>query len=327
MRATISTVFLVIGLLLYYLLSPTGKPFDRDAIRASIAKLTSDLEVEKAKCHKAIHDYKPLNPKPINSREFDLLSVLRGLPLRLSIELLYESDKAEGYIVHIRDWHLVNRDLFNVDQQIRHDKSLNQADLDLLFEKHMLEVALAQEGQIACLKCLSAYHGLTDVFSEGFASSEVNAFEATINALKAIETQEMPEVFARLKEIRELENGLAGEELGKAKTIEASLQDLIDKHRLKLLEIGAVGRLLISGDLRKVLPLEGEEGLILGEPDKVSLKLAPKKVKERQDLQVRELMKSHQSVIFLILGGEHDLSQSIKKLLPTRGYIRFQTGF
>ena len=41
--------------------------------------------------------------------------------------------------------------------------------------------------------------------------------------------------------------------------IEAEIAGLLDRHRLRLLELGAAGWLLIAGDIEEVLPLDDAE--------------------------------------------------------------------
>jgi hypothetical protein len=51
-----------------------------------------------------------------------------------------------------------------------------------------------------------------------------------------------------------------------ARKIETEIMSLLDQQRVALLELGAAGRLLMSGELEEVLPLEDAEKLEQAKP-------------------------------------------------------------
>jgi len=85
--------------------------------------------------------------------------------------------------------------------------------------------------------------------------------------------------------------------------------------RVRLIEMGAAGRLLINGEIENVLPMEDAEALEKANPitpdSKVRLEQA--KTTERHDAIVKNALKSS-LVCLMILGGEHDLTESINRL-------------
>jgi hypothetical protein len=91
---------------------------------------------------------------------------------------------------------------------------------------------------------------------------------------------------------------------------------MIDEHRLRLLEIGAPGRLLIAGEIDDVLPLDDAELLDEAKPitPEVKVRLDPEKLKARPDAQVKSGLEKG-ALGLIVLGGAHDLSDSVRRLL------------
>jgi hypothetical protein len=85
----------------------------------------------------------------------------------------------------------------------------------------------------------------------------------------------------------------------------------MDQLRVALMEIGAAGRLLMSGELEEILPLEDAEKLEQAKPitPNGEVKIDPAKVEARHDAQVGMAFK-HGPVAVVILGGAHDLKNS-----------------
>ncbi len=78
---------------------------------------------------------------------------------------------------------------------------------------------------------------------------------------------------------------------------------------------GAAGRLLISGDLEDVLPLEDADALAKAKPISPSggVRLDPVKIDARNDAQVNAVLKEG-PVAVIVLGGAHDLRVSVQRL-------------
>jgi hypothetical protein len=82
-----------------------------------------------------------------------------------------------------------------------------------------------------------------------------------------------------------------------------------------LLEMGAAGQLLLSGELEDVLPLEDarlyEKTNPLSEDGRIELK--PKIIEAREDAMVKKILDGG-PFAFMVLGGGHDLSGNIERL-------------
>jgi hypothetical protein len=82
----------------------------------------------------------------------------------------------------------------------------------------------------------------------------------------------------------------------------------------------------ISGELEDVLPLEDAEALVKAKPVKPSggVKTELVKIEARHDAQVKTLMKEG-AVAVIVLGGAHDLSDSIRRIDGQCEYVRVTT--
>jgi len=108
--------------------------------------------------------------------------------------------------------------------------------------------------------------------------------------------------------------GSTSESKEKAQAIVSQLVTMLDDHKNRLLEMGAAGRLLISGELGDVLPLEDADALEKAKPISPSgVKFDPLKIEARHDAQVKAVIKEG-PVAVIVLGGSHDLSASVRRL-------------
>jgi hypothetical protein len=102
---------------------------------------------------------------------------------------------------------------------------------------------------------------------------------------------------------------------------------MIEQPEDRMAEFGAAGRLLATGELSEVLPLD-DAGL-LDDANPVTpdgrVALDKGRLRARQDAQVRLASKGG-GVSLIVLGGSHDLSQSVRRLGHGRcEYVRVTT--
>jgi hypothetical protein len=104
------------------------------------------------------------------------------------------------------------------------------------------------------------------------------------------------------------------------------IDGFLEQHRLDLLQIGAAGRLYLSGELKAVEALDDADALAASKPQIVDGKLQLEVLaEEREDAQVRRLV-AHGPVTVAIFGGGHDLSDNVETLTDRCGeYIRICT--
>ena len=119
---------------------------------------------------------------------------------------------------------------------------------------------------------------------------------------------------------------LSNESRREAISLEAELVAVLDRHREEMLRIGAAGRLLITGEVKNVLPLE-EDGAIENSKPITSdgrVSLNADKIDARQDAQLRVLRRGN-PVSVIVLGGAHDLSRAIRRAGSKCEYLRVTT--
>ena len=97
--------------------------------------------------------------------------------------------------------------------------------------------------------------------------------------------------------------------------LEQNILGLLQGYRLQMVEIGAAGRLLVSGEMEDVFPLEDEEPLNAANPVAADgqVRLDALKVQARQEAIVKNVLKKG-SFGLVILGGDHDLSENVRRL-------------
>jgi hypothetical protein len=315
-------VALLAGAVFVYVnsLSPAAKIEDRVQ---KLKKLIAEQEAESAH---AVAEYTPKTQARIDDLDAHVDDLLRHLPGVAQVELALAAKKPKARIVHLRDWHFVPKDLYALDMKQAHGRELTDDEIDRLHQELLLEVELVQIEQLAMLRCLIKHHGLKRIFSEGFSPDELEAYREKIAVLKSMENDQIPQIRKQLDEVRRLIEGSTGEKKDKAKAIEVQLLALLDEHKHRLLEIGASGRLLISGELEDVLPLEDAVALEKAKPISPSggVKLDPVKLEARHDAQVKAMMKEG-PVAVIVLGGSHDLTASIKRFRGSCEYLRVTT--
>jgi hypothetical protein len=96
--------------------------------------------------------------------------------------------------------------------------------------------------------------------------------------------------------------------------IEKEVAGLLQQHRLELLELGAVARLLASGELQRVLPLDDAKLLDLAKPRLHNGQVVPDPAAKakRQDAMAQALLKAG-PVAVAVIGGSHDLTDALNR--------------
>jgi hypothetical protein len=283
---------------------------------------------EEGRPAKVVADYTPSTLGRIDDLSVPATDLMRQLPGVVEIESPPPVNMPTHRLIHLRDWHFVPKDLYALDLKAAYKRHLSDREIDLLHEELLLEVELVQIEQMALLRCLIKHHGLRRVVSEGLAEGELHAYKEKIAAHRGVENEKIPALRMQLAEVRALlaRTKEAEDRYAKAQKIEVEILTLLDQHRVALLELGAAGRLLMSGELEEVLPLEDAEKLEQAKPVTPSgeVKVDPAKVEVRRDAQVQIALKHGQRAL-VILGGSHDLSASVDRVTGSCEYIRVTT--
>ena len=295
-------------------------------IENRIPKLKQRLAELEKEIEQAVASYSPKSKARIDDLAASADEILRGLPGVVQVEFLVKADKPTRRVIHLRDWHYVAKDLYAIDMKQVHGRELTEQEIDQLHRELLLEVELVQLEQLAILRCLINHHGLKRVHSEGFSPNELEAYREKIGVLQAMERDQIPQIRKQLDEVRNLIETTTGEGKEKAEGIERKLIVLLDGHKERLLEVGAAGRLLISGELEEVLPLEEDGAMEHANPitPNGTVRHEENKLEARHDAQLRELAKAG-PVCVIVLGGAHDLTSSIRRAGNDWEYIQVTT--
>lgn len=288
-----------------------------------LLKLIADQEVDSAH---SVAKYQPKSTARFDDLNASVVDLFRSLPGVVNVEVGVQANQPACRIIHLRDWHLVAKELFVIDMTEAHGRVLSKEESDLLYEQHLLEVQLIQLEQLAVLRCLIKHHSLKQVFAEGFSPAELGNYREKIAVLRSMEKEQIPQIRKQLTDARKLLEVASEPSKEKARAIEGALVTMLDQHKHRLLEMGASGRLLIAGELEDVLPLEEAATLEHAKPITPAGKvtLDSQKIEARHDAQVRAAMKGGQ-VAFIVLGGAHDLTDAIRRCKDRCEYLRITT--
>lgn len=111
----------------------------------------------------------------------------------------------------------------------------------------------------------------------------------------------------------------------KTQAVKRKMENLLGEHRLRLLDLATVGRLLPSGDVAEVLPLDNAEALSAANPIKPDGRFVidEKAIDRRRDAIVRTVLNQDSGLI--VVGGGHDLPEAVKRSGRAVQYLRVTT--
>lgn len=288
---------------------------------AHLADLRQRIDREAAAADDAVASYRPRQAGRLDDLTVPVDDIFRGLPGVVAVEVPVRPARLSRRIIHLRDLHLVPRDLFALDVRQAAGRPLSDADIDKLYEQHLLETELVQIEQMILLRSLARHHGLCRIRIEGLTVGEEPLFRNKVEALKGLEQGEVASARVQLREVRVLLRVVeaAGrkdtDRYGKAVAIEKQLLDLLDQQRPRLLEVGAAGRLLMAGEIDEVLALDDRQLLEAAKPITPDgrVRFDAEKVRAREDAQVRAALDDGPCSL-IVLGGAHDLSDSVRRV-------------
>jgi hypothetical protein len=300
--------------------SPPPVPSDfAKKTQARIAKLKDRIGQEKAAAEDAVKRYAHSTPGRIDELTTPAADLLRGLPFVARVDVALRCRRPTCRVIQLRDYHFVPRDLFNMEVLALMSRTPTAEEAELLYQEHLLQVELVQVQQVAVLRCLIKHHGLKTVHIERLIAEGVPEFKTRIAALKEADPHQ-DELRRQLAEVQALLKKLAGEgkagseRYAKAQAVEKEIVELLEHHRLELLELGAVARLLVSGELQCVLPLDDAKLLDAARPRLHNGQVVPDPAAKakRQDSMAQTLLKAG-PVAVAILGGSHDLTEALRQ--------------
>ena len=320
--------------LAFWLRGKSGSPSPPDAplvTEEPVPKIKDHSDDEDAELSHVVANYRPTTQARLDDlhSSVSVVELLRGLPGVVRVDVGVKAEKPTCRIVHLRDWHFVPKDLYALDMKTATGRELADDEIDRLHRELLLQVEAVQLEQMALLRCLVKHHGLKRLHCEGLTAKDLPNYKEKIAVLREMDRTQISELRKQLAEVRELLKGTDPntDRHAKVKKIEAEVCDLIDQYRLQLLELGAPGRLLIGGEIDDVLPLDDADLLDRAKPvtPEGKIRLDKEKVKARNDAQVKAVMDGG-GFGLIVLGGAHDLSDSVRRLGHGRcEYVRVTT--
>jgi hypothetical protein len=222
------------------------------------------------------------------------------------------TSKPRRRIVYFLDWHFVDKDLLANDGRTD-------------WEAFLREVEAVQLDQAAALECLARHHGLKRVLVEGLTENDMPLLPGKVAQLREAE-QHQPALKAQLAEVQTLiqQNKSGTDRRNKAVALEKQIVGMLVAHQTETLKMGAAVRLLVSGRLDAVLPLDDAKLLDAAGPILPGGKQNYAAVADREATMVTNALAAG-PVSVIICVGSHDLSAAVLWADQTAEYIRVAT--
>jgi hypothetical protein len=284
---------------------------DQEAARLAVAKLDQGIFQPDRQADAAVAAYRPAIAGRIDDLSIDAASILRQLPGVIRVEVAVSVDKPRQRLIHVRDWPLIPGDRFAA--QGRAQPFLSDDQLDLLYDQHLVEVEQVQAEQIVLLRCLASHHGLRAVFAEGLTAADLPAYREEVVRQGAL-TWQLPLGHPKVLRLQKSHNE-------QAHRSEAGLRGMLAERRLTLLGLGSPGRLWAAEQIAEVLPLEVDKPRTA----EGGLQLEAGEARARAEGRVQTALQQGPLAV-LVLGGDQDLTASIRRLCPGAcEYLRMTT--
>jgi hypothetical protein len=127
--------------------------------------------------------------------------IIKGLP---GVEKVSVTGQPGKRLIHILDWHFVDRDDFKIDMEEAHKRKLSKDELDEMYRDLLQEIEMVQIEQMGLIQCLR-HHGIRSIYSEGYAVGEEKGFSEKVAALAGISNQ-YKETRRQLSDVRDIMN-------------------------------------------------------------------------------------------------------------------------
>lgn len=223
----------------------------------------------------------------INDLSTSAEDVLNSLPGVQSVRVVPAKITPKRRIIHLLNWHFVPFEQFGSDVNGLREEPLSEDELFDEFQTFRDDVQEVQDEQEKLLKNLIRNHKLQKLYSEGLTDEETGDYRDFLATLK--------------KHGKRVHDG------------DTDIDRLLRwQHKNDLLMVGVPGRLMMSGELKQVLPTETQRSIKEGAPfdAKGNVNLDADQIEKREGVIVEHLLKG-EPVVFVVLGGAHDLSDSV----------------
>ncbi len=227
----------------------------------------------------------------------DLSTQLHKLLSVHSVTYTPTKSKPKQIIIHMLNWHFVSQEDFAADLSDSSDGKLSKAEIDKQYLDFLNYVEAIQKEQKQILRFLIKHHKIQSVYMEGLTEKNLSAFNSFVKTLREFEVPE----------------GDGAIDLF-----------LKEQYRRDCLQMGAAAQLLISDELKSVMPLENAKAFEAANPVSKDGKIRFDQAKEekREDEMIKVLMKG-QGINVIVLGGGLDLADNMKQMkMNSVGYVR-----
>lgn len=192
-------------------------------------------------------------------------------------------------VIHILNWHYVSRDDFAADLKPSTGKTPTDDQVDKEYLSFIDDVRTIQKQQMELLRGLIKKHNLKAVYVEGLTEKNHKGILEFLESMKKYERTR--------------------------KTPEDRIDRLIEaQHQLDLLHVGAAARLVMSEELKTIVPAEDSKAMEAANPVRPdgTVVYDLKAATAREDAIARNLLKAD-GVAVIVLGGGHDLTDNIRR--------------
>lgn len=224
----------------------------------------------------------------------DLPTQLRKLPSVHSVKSTPIKTKPKQIIIHILNWHFISKEDFGVDLS---NDDLSEEEIEKQYLEFLNDVEAIQKEQKQILRYLIKHRKVRSVYMEGLTEKNLSAFNSFIKTLRKFEVPDGDGAFDLF---------------------------LKEQYRRDLMQMGAATQLLISNELKSVLPLENAEAFEAANPVNKDGKIRFDEAAEekREDEMIKILLKG-QGIKVIVLGGSHDLTGNMERMkLDSVRYVR-----
>jgi hypothetical protein len=243
-------------------------------------------------------NYQPQVPGNILALFAPAADILRQLPGVAAVQVKIPVARPKHRIVHITDYRLLPADRFLEEQEEQAGRTFAQWERDRRLKIFEREIELVQLEQLIVLKCLAKRHGLKEIWAKGTAGDERHTYRARVRATRTLEKS--------IHDYREMLK-LANKEPDAAEARKLK-QDLETVGR-RWLELGAAGRLLASGAIQEVWPLD------------------PRMAPDHPEMLPKTILDNGRPVAVIVWDGAQNLTATVRSSGRTDiEYLRIVTG-
>jgi hypothetical protein len=290
------------------------------ALRGRVATLKARVEEERAEADTLVAQYFSAAAPRLDNLSTPAADLLRGLPFVERVDVALRARRPACRVIQIRDYRWMPLEAFRSKVLAPRDRGRSVEEIELLYQEFLLKVELVQLQQAAALRCLALHHGLRVVHVERLTPEQLPEFSKRVEALKEADSRQAElwqEVADAHKLLREMDaKGQTGtERYAKVRAVAEEAAKRFQQHQRDLVELGAAPRLLVGGELQRVLPLDNAKLLQAMDPKRDSGPtwnriFAP----IFREAWMAKTLADAGPMAVAILGGAHDLTEPLGAL-------------